>query len=187
MSSIKVLLQLLIRKLSLGFRALAYRHLYEALSAKCSKQGASICMEFIKGCGEWGAPKKKKSSVETGGFTLLWNQSLHGGKKNLACCCGIYEMVSIFCVCARACLPERQNNDSYCTQYTVNSSTPCKEEAAQLCNRGLFSYSVKKKMDEIMEKAHFLLNLDSGFANKIAFILHNMCSHRLRPCNLARA
>lgn len=41
--------------------------------------------------------------------------------------------------------------------------------------------------DEITEKAHFLLNLDSAFPNKIAFILHNMCSARLRRCNLARA
>lgn len=43
-SSIKALhslLQLSIRKLSLGFRALAYRHLYEAFSAKCSKHGPS--------------------------------------------------------------------------------------------------------------------------------------------------
>ena len=48
-SSIKALhslLQLSIRKLSLGFRALAYRHLYEAFSAKCSKHGPAICIEF---------------------------------------------------------------------------------------------------------------------------------------------
>jgi len=56
---------------------------------------------------------------------------------------------------------------------------------------GDFSFTQGKKKekqkDEIIEKAHFLLNLDSGFPNKIAFILHNMCSRRLRPCNLARA
>lgn len=52
---------------------------------------------------------------------------------------------------------------------------------------GEFSFTQAKKKDEIMEKAHFLLNLDSGFPNKIAFILHNMCSRRLRPCNLAKA
>lgn len=48
-SSIKALyslLRLLIRKLSLGFRALAYRHLYQAFSEMCGKHGAAICIEF---------------------------------------------------------------------------------------------------------------------------------------------
>lgn len=51
-SSIKAhhsLLQLSIRKLSLGFRALAYRHLCEAFCEKCSKQGPAICIEFTVG------------------------------------------------------------------------------------------------------------------------------------------
>lgn len=50
-SSIKAfysLLQLLIRKLSLGFRALAYRHLYQAFSEMCSKHGAAVCIEFAR-------------------------------------------------------------------------------------------------------------------------------------------
>lgn len=48
-SSIKALhslLRLLIRKLSLGFRALAYRHLYQAFSEMCSKHGPAIYIEF---------------------------------------------------------------------------------------------------------------------------------------------
>lgn len=93
-------------------------------------------------CG--GVPLKKKRPGNRWIYTPLKIKAFTVGK-NLACCCGIYEMVRIFYVCARARLPERQNNDSYCTQYTVNSSTHCEEEAAQLCNQGLFSYSVKKK------------------------------------------
>lgn len=56
-SSIKALhslLRLSIRKLSLGFRALAYRHLCEAFSEKCSKHGPAICIEFTGNeGGEW--------------------------------------------------------------------------------------------------------------------------------------
>lgn len=56
----------------------------------------------------------------------------------------------------------------------MRSWTHTHRTGAALYNRTF--HLLKKEKDEIMEKAHFLLNLDSGFPNKIAFILRNMCS-----------
>lgn len=90
-SSIKALYSLLwflIRKLSLGFRALAYRHLYQAFSEMCSKHGAAICIEFTGSEGErkegggrkrdgrrlwcWRRPATTNTCLETRLFTNRW-------------------------------------------------------------------------------------------------------------------
>ncbi len=122
-SSIKALhslLRLSIRKLSLGFRALAYRHLYEAFSAKCSKHGPAICIEFTgndggrggRWLGEeggrvwcWGNADNKYIRLNT---RLFGNRWIYIPKKSKparwvkpALCCGICELASTLCVFQR--------------------------------------------------------------------------------------
>lgn len=223
-SSIKVLLQLSIRKLSLGFRALAYRHLYEAFFAKCSKRGPAICIEFKerggRGWGDWaghdslwslvvlgegrrrrgrrGKRDDKCINLQTRLFGSRWiyiplksnlPRWVKSGLLRWYLWTSEPSLSEGVCVCAC-----KWKTASYGTQCTANSSTlsdrgsaVVKRRTFHLLWRGKRKKRKKRKKDEIMEKAHFLLNLDSGFPNKIAFILHNMCSQRLRPCNLAKA
>lgn len=78
-SSIKALhslLQLLIRKLSLGFRALAYRHLYQAFSKMCSKHGPTICIEFPGREGGGGRERREVAEATSGSKCLSGNPSV---------------------------------------------------------------------------------------------------------------
>lgn len=141
-SSIKALhslLRLSIRKLSPGFRALAYRHLYEAFSAKCSKHGPAICIEFTgnEGVEEGGDWERRGAVVVLGGNAdnkyirlktrLFGNRWIYIPKKSKPArwvkpglCCGIWKLVSTLCVFQRK--SGRGNTHSYWAQYTVNSS-----------------------------------------------------------------
>lgn len=74
-SSIKArrsLLQLSIRKLSLGFRALAYRHLDEAFSESAVSAGPAICIEFIGKEERWGVGGEGGEGRE-GFFSLFFS------------------------------------------------------------------------------------------------------------------